>query len=152
MGGAGVKKEQPVTALGQRMVEVRLGFNLSVRDFALIYGIPRSTILSIENGTRNTSNDTIMLLVAIFGEDLFGEFIEHVRCRYCGKDFVPNRKHVKFCSDSCRNRFANRRGSRLWFQSSLPETLSELAQEEAMAREAGLSYGKYQALKRGFIL
>ena len=153
MCAAGIKKEPPPTELGERLYKIRLEMNMSVNEFADAFKIPSSTVSSIENGTRNTSNTVIKLLVDLFGEDIFGEFITEVKCKWCGKKFIPDNQHKVFCSRECGVKFGNLRGGgRFWYEYSTPDTLSEIAKEEAQARELGISYGKFQQLKRGYLL
>ena len=65
-------------------------------------------------------------------------------CEHCGKPFNAVRINVKFCSSQCRNQ-----NYKLNYKSPYNEKegkkMSRIAELNALAREQGLSYGRYVA-------
>ena len=74
-------------------------------------------------------------------------------CEECGKGFLANRKHGKYCCEECRregNRRKVRESSRIYYaQKKMSKTKKidtgkmGLAEIGKKAREEGLSYGEY---------
>lgn len=73
-----------------------------------------------------------------------------IKCEMCGKDF-PSRNNAKYCAE-CKKEIRNER-ERKW-KKIKKSTRNSAASREMLDRriraasEAGMSYGKYTAMKR----
>lgn len=65
-------------------------------------------------------------------------------CKGCGVEFVTSRSTKVFCTPECREEFRKREKE--------PKRASQIAAVNSRARELGLSYGKYQALKAAGVI
>lgn len=66
-------------------------------------------------------------------------------CKYCDKFFISDRRR-KYCSDECcaaASKFS-KRGKPVPRKKKYKDSINEI---NAMARDLGLSYGQYQAMK-----
>lgn len=70
-----------------------------------------------------------------------------IECKYCGKKFVKQTVHQKYCSVQCRKSGfyygeKNNNGT-AQVENEKPKYKSELARLNAEARAHGMSYGQY---------
>lgn len=72
------------------------------------------------------------------------------KCKLCGKPFLTANLNTKYCSPDCKKEARKRMEHQRWEDEKgrrcrkKPSTLSET---NRLAREAGMSYGKYIAMK-----
>lgn len=69
------------------------------------------------------------------------------KCRYCGKEILSPKKNVRYCNNVCRFENSKKRAEERKRAAVIEKTMSPLARTEAAAREAGMHYGLYVALK-----
>jgi len=152
---SGARSKTPDFGVGTVLYNLRTGLEMTISEFSDTYGISRSSIINIENGTRPVNNRMLHRLIDLFGYELFGQFVYQEQCRYCGEFFEPETGQSHFCSEQCAKIFHDRRGLvRLGTYKSYEVTgvISDLAKDNEAARKSGLSYGKYRALQRGYVL
>ena len=71
---------------------------------------------------------------------------EHKRvCQYCGKEFISQNPHAKYCCEKCRREYYKSKPKPVVENEVKKKTLAEINEE---ARNAGMTYGKY-VLKMG---
>lgn len=71
------------------------------------------------------------------------------QCRVCGKKFTPSSQFRKYCSEHCRKLARNHT---MEVAKNIANKEKSISGVNALARERGLSYGKYVELKeRGVI-
>lgn len=70
-------------------------------------------------------------------------------CRVCGKKFVPTPRFKKYCSDYCRNLAQHHK---IEIARKLYRKENSLSNINALARERGLTYGKYVEMKERGLL
>ena len=71
---------------------------------------------------------------------------DEVVCKTCGKPFSPTKEHRKFCSAECKKK------AKYPQKEEKPKPFKKISISEItrIAREKGLSYGKYvEALEKG---
>lgn len=72
---------------------------------------------------------------------------EPIKCRICGKTFVPRGTTTVTCSDECSKENAKRKKieweKRRLMEESAKLKRSSIGEINRMARDAGMTYGKY---------
>jgi hypothetical protein len=83
--------------------------------------------------------------------------LKRVTCEICGGEFYSHRKDSKCCSDSCKREYRKvyqsnyREGVFCGTPEKAPDVTrkpSNLAEINRLAREAGMSYGRYVAMMK----
>ena len=112
--------------------------------FARRYGFSKTTISLLANGHK-VGNSTIKQLVDLFGDE-FSRYYEVTTCDICGKQFYAV-VHNQIKCDNCSESAASHK-PQLTRRERDPFN-KKLAEVNQMARDAGMSYGQYQAMNRG---
>ena len=70
-------------------------------------------------------------------------------CAVCGGTFYSQRRNTPVCSEACRKKYKQRLRQERAEENAVPkrERKSNIADINAAARAAGMTYGKYVAMK-----
>ena len=68
------------------------------------------------------------------------------KCELCGTEFVPRMHHQKYCCNKCQIKAKTQEEAIKTAQRKSPKNIS-LGITNQLAKNAGMSYGQYQAMK-----
>lgn len=69
------------------------------------------------------------------------------KCKGCGKQFYAIQHNTKYCSKACRDAAQKERDAGWPDRKKEPDKLPSVAETNRQARAAGMTYGKYVAMK-----
>jgi DNA-binding XRE family transcriptional regulator len=129
--------------INEKLREYRITHNLTQRELSSRIGVSDHSIYVWESGGNITTRSMVLIANALGSE--FDEYIKMTTCKICGKQFyavVHNQIKCDVCSESAASHKPQitRRE-----RDPLNKKLAEVNQQ---ARNAGLSYGQYQAMNR----
>lgn len=130
--------------INEKLREYRIAHKLTQRELSNRIGVSDHSIYVWESGGNITTRSMVLIANALGSE--FDEYIKMTTCKICGKQFyavVHNQIKCDVCSESAASHKpqVTRRE-----RDPLNKKLAEVNQQ---ARNAGLSYGQYQAMNRG---
>lgn len=73
--------------------------------------------------------------------------MHYIKCKCCRKGFYAARLNTRYCSDACRKEAKSQRDAEKYEEEKKSIKKSSLTEVNRMAREAGMSYGKFVAMK-----
>jgi transcriptional regulator with XRE-family HTH domain len=129
--------------INEKLREYRIAHKLTQRELSSRIGVSDHSIYVWESGGNITTRSMVLIANALGSE--FDEYIKMTTCKICGKQFyavVHNQIKCDVCSESAASHKPQitRRE-----RDPLNKKLAEVNQQ---ARNAGLSYGQYQAMNR----
>ncbi|MDK2961852.1 MAG: helix-turn-helix protein [Anaerophaga sp.] len=130
--------------INEKLREYRIAHKLTQRELSSRIGVSDHSIYVWESGGNITTRSMVLIANALGSE--FDEYIKMTTCKICGKQFyavVHNQIKCDNCSESAASHKPQiTRRERDPFN-------KKLAEVNQMARDAGMSYGQYQAMNRG---
>lgn len=73
--------------------------------------------------------------------------MHYKKCEYCKKDFYAARHNTKYCGPACMKAAQKERDKERYEAQRKELERPSLAEVNRMAREAGMSYGKFVAMQ-----
>lgn len=133
--------------IGDRIKEFRRISGFSIAEFADISGLKENTIISYERGYTEPRCDIVLNLCELFGEEVFGNYIQRKVCPQCDEEFIVTNPNQKFCCNDHKI-LAQIEATKTKKEKSQKPVKSSVSVIAEKARLAGMSYGLYVGTKQ----